>query len=175
MLAPARGAPAPVQGEDVKLLAAGKAKKQMGEIQIERVTTVTDELMAAFERLMPQLSPQARLPERDTLAQIVASPTTTLYIARDAGGTITGALTLAIYRTPLALHAWIEDVVVDEKMRGQGIGAALTQRGLEHARAAGAKSVNLTSRPAREAANRLYQNLGFVRWETNAYRFNFKE
>jgi ribosomal protein S18 acetylase RimI-like enzyme len=79
-------------------------------------------------------------------------------------------LTLVIYSTPAGRHAWIEDVVVDEAFRGRQLGEALTREAIGMAREAGAKAVSLTSRPAREAANRLYQKMGFLRWETNLYR-----
>ena len=83
---------------------------------------------------------------------------------------IVGALTLVLFRIPTGLRAWIEDVIVDEAARGRGIGEALNQAAIERARAAGARTVDLTSRPSREAANRLYQRLGFVERETNVYR-----
>ena len=143
-------------------------------MEITEVNQVTDEITAAFVRLVPQLS-SSPAPSRAELAQIVASPTTVLYIARDENqkGEIVGTLTLAIYRILTGLHAVIEDVVVDASVRGKGIGEALTRAALERARKAGCRSVDLTSRPSREAANRLYQRLGFVKRETNAYRYSF--
>lgn len=136
---------------------------------------MSDELVTACARLIPQLSPDGIPPTWDELAEMLASPDICLYVARDEQGKIVGSSTLAFYRTPTALHAWIEDVIVDETARGQGLGAALTQIAIEQAKERGAKCVNLTSRPAREAANRLYQRLGFTRWETNAYRYNLKD
>jgi ribosomal protein S18 acetylase RimI-like enzyme len=141
---------------------------------IERVTAITPEITAAFERLIPQLSPTGVPPTADELQQIIASPDVLLYIARNEQGGIVGSLTLAFYRTPTALHAWIEDVIVDESVRGQGLGAKLTELAIEQARGRGAHCVNLTSRPARVAANHLYQKLGFARWETNAYRYDLR-
>jgi ribosomal protein S18 acetylase RimI-like enzyme len=88
-------------------------------------------------------------------------------------GAIVGSLTLALFWIPTGLRAWIEDVVVDESVRGQGIGAALNQEALKVARDQGARTVDLTSRPSREAANRLYQRLGFKQRETNVYRYSF--
>ena len=99
------------------------------------------------------------------------SPACHLLLARDAGGAVVGMLTLAVFRIPTGLRAWIEDVVVDEAARGQGVGAALTQVAIEIATRRGARTVDLSSRPSREAANRLYQRLGFVQRETNVYRF----
>lgn len=137
-------------------------------MDIETVTVVTDELMSAIERLFPQLS-TARLPTRAEIENVVAAPACTLLVARDAE--IVGMLTLVVFPTPTGVHAWIEDVVVDGAMRGRGIGEALTRAGLEQARQLGAHEVNLTSRPSREAANRLYQRIGFQLRSTNLYRY----
>jgi ribosomal protein S18 acetylase RimI-like enzyme len=147
----------------------------MNTIEISEVTQITDEILSAFARLVPQLSSSAPVPGRAELAQIVESPATTLFIARDGerGGEIVGTLTLALYRIPSGVRAVIEDVVVDSEARGKGIGELLTRAGMEHARQAGAESVDLTSRPSREAANRLYQRMGFEKRETNAYRYHF--
>jgi len=140
---------------------------------IERVTQVTDELEAAFVRLMPQLSSSNPAPTRAQLAEMVDSPAITLLIARDpdARGEIVGSLTLAMFRIPTGRRAWIEDVVVDSAQRGKGIGEALTREALRVAQEAGATTVDLTSRPSREAANRLYQRIGFEKRETNIYRY----
>jgi ribosomal protein S18 acetylase RimI-like enzyme len=142
-------------------------------MSIERVTAITPEICAAFERLMPQLSPSKTPPTARELNEIIASPDVLLYIARDEQGIIIGSLTLAFYRTLTALHAWIEDVVVDETVRCQGLGTALTEIAIEEAKARGARCVNLTCRPVRVAANRLYQKMGFKHWVTNAYHYEF--
>ena len=132
---------------------------------------VTAELLADFQRLLPQLTTDP-LPSLAQLAAIVSSPATHILVARppDIAGPIIGTLTLAGYRTPSGLHVWIEDVVVDAAYRGQGIGEALCRSALQLAAAEGATTVNLTSRPSRHAANQLYAKLGFVRRETNLYR-----
>ena len=141
-------------------------------IHTTEVVEVDDELVAAFERLTPQLSSSSPAPGADELAAIVASPATVLFIAREVdSGKIIGSLTLALFRIPTGLRAWIEDVVVDETARGQGVGAALNHAALDRARSEGARTVDLTSRPTREVANRLYKRLGFVERETNVYRF----
>jgi ribosomal protein S18 acetylase RimI-like enzyme len=143
-------------------------------MEISEVNQVSDEIMAAFTRLVPQLS-SSPAPTQAELAQIAASPATILFIARDPDRQeeIVGTLTLALYRIPSGQRAIIEDVVVDASARSKGVGEALTRAALERARQAGCRSVDLTSRPAREAANRLYQRLGFVKRETNAYRYTF--
>jgi len=137
---------------------------------IEEARAVDDELVAAWERLVGQLSRSASVPTRAELEEIVASPATRMLLARDAEGAIVGSLTLAVFRIPTGIRAWIEDVVVDEAARGQGIGAALTREALRLATEAGARTVDLTSRPDREAANRLYRAVGFEQRETNVYR-----
>lgn len=133
---------------------------------------VTDELVAAFERLTPQLSSSSPPPTREQLHEIVASPATFLLVARGDDDAIVGSLTLALFRIPTGLRAWIEDVVVDGSARGQGVGEALNRSALDLAAARGARTVDLTSRPSREAANRLYRRLGFEPRETNVYRFS---
>lgn len=141
-------------------------------IHTTEVIEVDDELVAAFERLTPQLSSSSPAPGPDELAAIVASPATVMFVARDIdSGEIVGSLTLALFRIPTGLRAWIEDVVVDEAVRGQGVGAALNHAALDRARSEGAKTVDLTSRPTREVANRLYKRLGFEQRETNVYRY----
>jgi len=140
---------------------------------IEQATQVTDELEAAFVRLMPQLSSSNPAPTRAQLTEMVTSPAITLLVARepDAEGAIVGSLTLAMFRIPTGRRAWIEDVVVDSAQRGKGVGEALTREALRVAQEAGATTVDLTSRPSREAANRLYQRIGFEKRETNVYRY----
>jgi len=130
---------------------------------------VDDDLVGAMARLVPQLSNSGSPPDAETLEAILASDSSVLLIAVSER-VIVGALTLVLFRIPTGLRAWIEDVIVDEAARGRGIGEALNQAAIERARAAGARTVDLTSRPSREAANRLYQRLGFVERETNVYR-----
>ena len=138
---------------------------------IETAESVDDELVAAFERLIPQLSSSSPPPTRDELAALVEGDDTIVFIAR-VDDTIVGSLTLAFYRIPTGLKAWIEDVVVDDAARGHGIGRRLNEAALDAARERGAKNVSLTSRSSREAANRLYQRIGFQLRETNLYRYD---
>ena len=139
---------------------------------ISEAVVVDDELVAAFGRLIPQLSSSSPPPTAEQLAELVDGPDTVVFLAR-VGGEIMGSLTLAFYRIPTGLKSWIEDVVVDEAARGRGVGEALNEAALAVARSRGAKDVSLTSRPSREAANRLYQRIGFEPRETNLYRFTF--
>ena len=140
-------------------------------MEIHRVIEVSVELMEALERLIPQLS-TAPVPTRAEVEELVASQTITMLIAREPQ--IVGALTLVVFRTPTGVHAWIEDVVVDESARGRGIGEALMRAGIDLAKDLGANEVNLTSRPSREAANRLYQRIGFQQRNTHVYRYSLK-
>ncbi len=139
-------------------------------VEITEATRATAELVEAFERLTPQLSSSNPPPSAEALETIAASDATRLLVAR-SDRVIVGSLTLVLVRIPTGLRAIIEDVVVDEQVRGQGVGRALNEAALELARDAGAVTVDLTSRPSREAANRLYLSLGFEVRDTNVYRY----
>ena len=139
-------------------------------VTVDICTHVDDELVAAFEVLIPQLSSSNPPPGREALQDLVSSEASTLFVAR-LDGVIVGSLTLAMFRIPTGVRAWIEDVVVDGNARGHGVGEALNRAALDHARHNGAITVDLTSRPSREAANRLYQRMGFVQRESNLYRY----
>lgn len=132
---------------------------------------VTDELVDAFARLTPQLSRSNPAPDAAALTEIVESLATDQFVARDGDGRIVGVSTLAVFRIPTGPRAWIEDVIVDESAAGQGIGGLLTRAMVDRARERGCITVDLTSRPSRAAANRLYQREGFELRETNVYRF----
>jgi ribosomal protein S18 acetylase RimI-like enzyme len=150
---------------------AGEAAAAAG-VEIDEATEADDELIEAWKRLTPQLSSSSPPPTADQLASIVSSRSTVMFMARDgADDTLVGSLTLALFRIPTGLRAWIEDVIVDDSVRGRGVGVALNLAAIEWAELAGARTVDLTSRPSREAANRLYQRLGFVARETNVYRY----
>lgn len=139
-------------------------------IKIEEIVKVDDELLAAMNRLVPQLSNSNSPPDRAALEEIVASDSSIL-LAAFIDREIVGSLTLVVFSIPTGKRAWIEDVVVDEKCRNKGIGEALNQDAIKIARQLGAKTVDLTSRPLRESANRLYKRLGFLQRDTNIYRF----
>jgi ribosomal protein S18 acetylase RimI-like enzyme len=133
---------------------------------------VTDEVVEAFGRLLPQLSRSAKSLRPAELEAIMSCPANTVLLARSAGAII-GTLTLVMFPAPTGLRAWIEDVVVDESARGRGTGEALTREALRIARQAGARTVDLTSRPARAAAGRLYEKLGFSLRDSRLYRLTF--
>ena len=141
-------------------------------IVVEEATSVTPELVAAFRQLTPQLSRSAPAPGGAELAEMVRSPATILLMARDPEKGLVGSLTLVLFRIPTGVRAWIEDVVTDEASRGRGVAEILCREALNRASAAGARTVDLTSRPSRESANRLYRRLGFVPRDTNVYRWS---
>ncbi len=138
-------------------------------ISVEAAALVDDDLCAAVDRLVPQLSRSSPPPSRAVLERIVADDATTLFVARDEGG-IVGMLTLVTFQIPTGVRAWIEDVVVDGDARGTGVAGSLVQAALDRSADVGARTVDLTSRPHREAASRLYLRMGFEIRQTNVYR-----
>jgi len=142
-------------------------------LRIELPDELSDELVDAFRRLLPQLSRSAPTLDAEAVKEIVSSPATTVLAARDEEEII-GLLTLAVFRAPSGLRAWIEDVVVDETARGRGTGEALTREAVRLAGKRGARTIDLTSRPSREAANRMYERVGFRKRETNVYRYELE-
>jgi ribosomal protein S18 acetylase RimI-like enzyme len=145
----------------------------VSDVQVSVATEATPELVEAFSRLIPQLSKSSPPPTAAELAEMVASEACDVLIATE-GDVILGTLTLVTFRIPTGVRSWIEDVVVDEAGRGKGVGDALNRFALDVARSKGAKTVDLTSRPSREAANRLYRRIGFVQRETNIYRYSLE-
>jgi ribosomal protein S18 acetylase RimI-like enzyme len=145
-------------------------------MHIEQISEVTEELYKAIQSLVPQLGPHKVAPSWEELTRLVSSESSALLIARETyqSGRIVGMLCLTVYRVPTGLRSVIEDVVVDEAARGRGIGAALIREAIERARAAGADGISLTSNPQREAANRLYQSIGFQLRQTNPYFYKLK-
>lgn len=143
----------------------------VSDVVVSVASEATPELVEAFGRLIPQLSKSSPPPTLSELAEMIESDSSHVLIASE-DGVVLGTLTLVVFRIPTGVRAWIEDVVVDEAGRGKGIGESLNQFALDLARTLGAKTVDLTSRPSREAANRLYQRIGFVARETNVYRYD---
>jgi ribosomal protein S18 acetylase RimI-like enzyme len=139
-------------------------------VRVDEIRELTDDVVDAFGRLLPQLSGSARPLDRAAVACIVDCPTNTVFVAR-RDGEIIGMLTLVVFPLPSGVRARIEDVVVDEKARGQGVGRALTAAAIQAATRHGVRTLDLTSRPDRVAANRLYERLGFRPRESTVYRF----
>jgi ribosomal protein S18 acetylase RimI-like enzyme len=139
-------------------------------VEVEVLGEASDEVEAAFGRLLPQLSRSAPPLTSADIARVLSGEAITLLIAR-CEGTIAGMLTLVMFRLPTGQRAWIEDVVVDENFRGRGAGEELTKAAIRIAQAAGARTVDLTSRPEREAAGRLYERTGFKQRNSRVYRY----
>lgn len=144
------------------------------EVKIVEVTAVDDDLVEVFAGLIPQLTSSSPAPDFEALEEIVNNDNTVLFLAKDPeNGRVLGTLTLATYRVPTGLKAWIEDVVVDTEARGRGVGRALSDAALAKAQKMGAKGVELTSRASREAAHRLYKSVGFDVRETTVFKYRF--
>ena len=143
---------------------------------IEKASAATEELYAALQRLIPQLGAHKTPPTRAELTALIDSESSTLLLARSpaANDPILGILCLTVYRVPTGLRSIIEDVIVDQEARRQGIGEALVRAAIDLAAEAGVDGVSLTSNPAREAANQLYQSMGFTLRKTNPYFYKLK-
>ena len=145
------------------------------DVSVSEALEVSTELVEAFADLIPQLSSSSSPTTRDELQDIVDSDTSTLFVATDGSGRIVGSLTLVVFRIPTGVRAWIEDVVVASSMRGQGVGDALVDAAIAKSDATGARTVDLTSRPSRESAHRLYLRKGFEVRATSVYRFTLED
>jgi GNAT superfamily N-acetyltransferase len=139
-------------------------------MKIYKLVTVTDHVVNAFNKLIPQLSSSCVLPTKKDLEAIVHSKNTVLFVAED-DHQILGTLTLVFNKIPTGDKVWIEDVVVDDAARGKGLGKDLVLFAIDYVTHKNIKSINLTSSPERVAANALYKKLGFVQRETNVYRY----
>ena len=140
-------------------------------VRVEAVERLTDDVVVALSALLPQLLTRGAPLRVQDLNDLVAAPETTLLVARDEHGSAVGTLTLVVYHLASGLQALIEHVVVDEAARGRGVGEALVSLAVRRATEQGARHVDLTSSPSRDAANRLYQRLGFEHRHTNVYRY----
>ena len=142
-------------------------------MKIYKLTTVTDQVLTAFQKLIPQLAPACALPTKMSLEAIVNSDASMLFMAEE-NNEILGTLTLVFNKIPTGDKVWIEDVVVDNSARGKGVGIKLLEFAIGYVQSQGIKNINLTSSPDRVAANNLYQKLGFKQRETNVYRLTLK-
>ena len=142
-------------------------------IKIFEVTEMSQKVYDAFERLLPQLSSSAKIPTWDELSDLIASKAGIVLAAvddEDPEEKILGTMTLVVFRIPTGVRAWVEDVVVDKEARGHGIGEKLIRASIERAKEEGAKTIDLTSRPSRVEAHRLYKRCGFEMRETCVFR-----
>ncbi|MHC1771965.1 MAG: GNAT family N-acetyltransferase [Flexilinea sp.] len=145
-------------------------------MEIIEITEMSQQVYDAFASLIPQLSTSAEQPTWEELEDMIKSRASIVLAAVDPkeGNKIYGSLTLVVFRIPTGIRSWIEDVIVDKDARGKGVGEMLVKAAIDRAKAEGAKTVDLTSRPSREAANRLYQRCGFQQRITNIYRFSIE-
>ena len=151
-------------------LIANFSDEAFSMIEITELTQADEGTLSSVNHLLPQLSGSASLITLEHLQALACSECTRLYLAKE-GDHIHGMLSLVVFGIPTGTKAWVEDVVVDDGARGKGVGKALMRHAMEQAKKLGAKTVDLTSRPSREAANKLYQSLGFETRETNVYRY----
>jgi ribosomal protein S18 acetylase RimI-like enzyme len=140
-------------------------------VEVEKVQFATREIVDGLNHLLPQLSSKPATLTIDSVERMIQSEAATIFIALDEF-VIVGTLTLIIFSTPTGRRSWIEDVVVDESARGAGVGEQLTAAAIDEARQRGVRTIDLTSRPSREAANAMYLKMGFGRRETNVYRLS---
>ena len=145
----------------------------MSSVVVEEITQPFDGLLEAMGLLVGELSTSSARPSAGQVSDIIASPTSHLLVARHMDE-IVGMLTLVVFPIPTGTRGRIEDVIVRHRNRGQGFGEALVNSALSLARTHHVKTIDLTSRPTRTEASRLYLKLGFVKRDTNVYRFAFE-
>jgi Acetyltransferases len=140
-------------------------------MKIKKIKRFSVRVYEAVLSLLPQLASEADLPTKEYFESILNSENIHFFIGGFDNKQIVGMITIGTYSLPSGTKVWIEDVVVDESQRGKGIGKELILHAINYSGSLGAKTVGLTSRPSRTSANRLYQKLGFVRYETNVYKY----
>ncbi len=146
-------------------------------IKIFEVTEMSQKVYDAFERLIPQLSTSAKIPTWEELEDLISSKAGIVLAAaddEDPEEKILGTMTLVVFRIPTGVRAWVEDVVVGMESRGKGIGEKLIRASIDRAKAEGAKTIDLTSRPTRVEAHRLYKRCGFEMRETCVFRIKLQ-
>jgi len=137
-------------------------------MKITQLNKITDEVMSAFEYLIPQLTSNSEIPSKEDIAEIIEAENSFIFLAKEKE--IIGILTLIIYKIPTGKKAWIEDVVVDSKIRGKGTGRLLVEHAIQFTKEKGISKIDLTSSPSRVAANILYRKMGFDLRDSNVYR-----
>ena len=136
---------------------------------VETLTTVSPGDAAMLAHLLGQLSTAARFDE-ERIQAVIHNEATELLVAR-LDGRIVGMATFVSFPLLTGLRGHVEDVVVDESVRGRGIARMLLETMTMMARERGLRTLDLTSRPSRESALRLYEAVGFQRRETNVLRY----
>jgi ribosomal protein S18 acetylase RimI-like enzyme len=146
----------------------------MTNLKIEVVKQFDPSLLQAVASLLPQLTSSGRMMTADELRAMIASPLTTLFIAKDEDK-IVGMISMNVVQMPTGLRSYLEDLVIDSAYRQRGAATALLQAAIDLARSSGARTLNMTSRSSRKGTIRLYERLGFRRRDTNAFRYSFYE
>jgi ribosomal protein S18 acetylase RimI-like enzyme len=155
-------------------LRQGRIDFSMTNLKIEVIKQFDPSLLQAVASLLPQLTSSGRTITAAELRAMIASPLTTLFIAKDEDR-IVGMISLAVVQMPTGLRSYLEDLVIDSAYRQRGGATALLQAAIDLARSSGARTLNMTSRSSRTGAIRLYERLGFRRRDTNAFRYSFYE
>ena len=139
---------------------------------IIEIKTYSPEYHEAMQRFLDQLTTSPMVLTESMFHQLLDSENSHLFFIMKEEQ-IAGMLTVGIYYSPTGGKAWIEDVVVDETFRGQGLSKVLVAHAIEFVKSQQIPLLMLTSNPKRIAANKLYQAMGFERKETNVYRMKF--
>jgi len=137
--------------------------------EVEVLTSVSDEDAADLRHLLGLLSATAVF-DRARIESMITHDATEVLVVREQGR-IVGMTTVVTFPLPTGIRGIVEDVAVHESMRGKGIARLLLERATLLARERGLRTLDLTSRPSREAALRLYESVGFVRRDTNVLRY----
>jgi ribosomal protein S18 acetylase RimI-like enzyme len=143
-------------------------------MKIRKITRISEKVFEAVLKLLPQLTHNVDLPTLQYFESILESENVHFFIAELDNKQIVGMLSIVTYHILSGKKVWIEDVVVDETQRGKEYGKKLIQFAIDYSKSLGANSIGLTSRPSRIAANELYKKMGFIKYETNVYRYQLK-
>ena len=138
----------------------------------EKLTVFSQQALADLDALMHELS-AASFCNEELLNNALNDANVHVYVIRDEGHIVATGM-LCIKHTLEFTIADIESVVVCSNCRGRGYGKELMTAMIEAAKKMNVHHIQLTSNPARVAANQLYQELGFERYETNFYKMVIK-
>lgn len=138
-------------------------------LAVRHVREMEAGLAERLNALVRQLSSRSPGLTEESLQRLLDSDSSALFVA-ERGGAIVGTLCLVVFRCPTGRRAFVEDVVVDAPARRTGVAEALTRAAIDLARHEGARTIDLSCRPERLAANALYRKLGFQVRATNFYR-----
>lgn len=135
---------------------------------VEELRSYSSQELVELDGLMHELSATSACDE-ELLRGALDDANVHVYVIREEGH-IVATGTLCVKHTLEFAIADIESVVVNSRCRGKGYGKELITAMIEAAKGFKVHHIQLTSNPARVAANRLYQELGFERYETNCYK-----